>query len=58
VVAENVFVSTTSAPARKYSSWMERIMSGWVRTRRSLLPLTSLGQSLNRSPRYSASPGE
>lgn len=37
-LAPNVFVSTQSTPAPKYSSWTERTMSGRVRLRISLQP--------------------
>ncbi len=37
-LAPNVFVSTQSTPASKYSEWTERTMSGRVRFRISLQP--------------------
>ncbi len=40
-VAVNVFVVAMSAPAAKYSSWMDETRPGWVRLRRSGSPLTS-----------------
>src|SRR5687767_14389417 len=51
-LALNVLVSMMSAPAPRYSRWMDAMISGWVRVRRSLLPCTSHAHSANRSPRY------
>src|SRR6202142_1654714 len=44
-----------SAPARRYSAWMSSIAFGWVRIRRSLLPLRSRWKSVKRCPRNAAS---
>src|SRR5712675_2118507 len=44
-----------SAPARKYAAWISSIAFGWVRIRRSLLPLMSRWKFAKRSPRNAAS---
>src|SRR5258705_775380 len=44
-----------SAPARKYAAWISSIAFGWVRIRRSLLPLMSRWKFARRSPRIAAS---
>ncbi len=50
-VEEKVFVSMMSEPASIVASWMSAIIPGWVMESRSLLPLSSPGWSLKRSPR-------
>jgi hypothetical protein len=42
-VEEKVLVSTMSAPASRTASWMSRMIWGWVRESRSLLPFSSPG---------------
>jgi hypothetical protein len=54
-VEEKVFVSTISAPTSRTASCMSRMIPGWVRESRSLLPLSSPGWSAKRPPRYSPS---
>jgi hypothetical protein len=50
-VEVNVFVSTMSAPAARYSAWISWITSGRDRFRMSLFPFRSLAVPCSRSPR-------
>ena len=55
LVAPKVFVSMMSAPASRKRRWMSQIIAGWVSEKRSPLFSRSFFESLNRSPRMSAS---